>query len=94
MDFHSFVIKMRRKQNYELINIGNMYEKHVWFDMPSTRTVSEKGEKTTLVKTTGHEKSLFTVVLACMADVTRLKPMIVFKRKINYNKSGHVEDGG
>ena len=72
---------MRRKQNYELINIGNMDETPVWFDMPSARTVSEKGEKIILVKTTGNEKYRFTVVLACMADGTRLKPMIVFKRK-------------
>ena len=36
--------------------------------MPSARTANEKGAKTVLVNTTGHEKSTFTVVLACMAD--------------------------
>ncbi|KAK2552033.1 hypothetical protein P5673_027055 [Acropora cervicornis] len=30
----SFVIKGRRKDNYELVNIGNMDETPVWFDMP------------------------------------------------------------
>ena len=39
------------------------------------------GAKTVLVKTTGHEKSRFTIVLACIADGTKLKPMVFFKRK-------------
>ena len=51
------------------------------FDMPPNRTVNSKGSKTVLIKTTGHEKTRFTVVLACMADGTKLKPMVVFKRK-------------
>ena len=33
------------------------------------------------VKTTRHEKSKFAVVLGCMADGTKLKSMVVFKRK-------------
>ena len=66
--FHSFVIKSRRKENYELVHIGKREETPVWFDMPSARTANEKGAKTVLVNTTGHEKSTFTVVLACMAD--------------------------
>ena len=37
--------------------------------------------KTVLLKTTGHEKTHFTVVLACLADGTKLKPMAIFKRK-------------
>ena len=80
-NFHSFVIKSRRKENYELVHTGNMDETPVWFDMPSARTVNAKGEKTVLVNTTGHEKSRFTVVLACLADGTKLKPMVIFKRK-------------
>jgi len=51
------------------------------FDLPSNSTVNKKGEKTILVKTTGHEKTHFTVALACMADGTKLKPLIIFKRK-------------
>ena len=38
-NFHSFVIKSRRKGNYELVHIGNMDETPVWFDMPSAKTV-------------------------------------------------------
>ena len=46
-----------------------MDEMPVWFDMPSARTVNAKGAKTVLVHTTGHEKSRFTVVLACHGDL-------------------------
>ena len=81
VNFHRFVLNCRKKANYELVNIGNMDETPVWFDMPSTRTVNARGEKTVSVTTTGHEKSCFTVVLSCLADGTKLKPMIIFKRK-------------
>ena len=50
-------------------------------DMPPSRTVNPASEKTVLIKTTGNEKNHFTVVLACLADDTKLKPMIIFKRK-------------
>ena len=40
-----------------------------------------KGAKTVAVKTTGHEKTHFTVVLVCCADGTKLPCMIIFKRK-------------
>ena len=58
-----------------------MDETPMTFDIPGNRTVHSKGEKTVLVKTTGHEKTHFTVVLACMADGTKLRPMVIFKRK-------------
>ena len=53
-----------------------MDEMPVWLDMPSTRTVATRGEKTVTISTTGHEKSCFTVVLSCLADGTKLKPMV------------------
>lgn len=40
VDFHCFVLNSRKKGNYELVNIGNMDETTVWFDMPSVRTVN------------------------------------------------------
>lgn len=73
VDFHRFVLNSRKKGNYELVNIGNMDE------MPSARTVATRGEKTVTISTTGHEKSCFTVVLSCLADGTKLKPMVIFK---------------
>ena len=81
VDFYRFLINSRKKANYELVNIGNMDETPVWFDMPSARTVNPRGEKNVSITTTGHEKSRFTVVLSCLADGTKLKPMIIFKRK-------------
>ena len=51
------------------------------FDMPSNQTLHQKGDKTVLIKTTGHEKTHFTVVLCCTADGAKLPPMIIFKRK-------------
>ena len=58
-----------------------MDETPMTFDIPGNRTVHSSGAKTVLVKTTGHEKTHFTVVLACMAGGTKLKPTVIFKRK-------------
>lgn len=49
--------------------------------LPSNRIVDPKGAKTINIKTCGAEKSHFMVVLACLADGTKLKPMVIFKRK-------------
>lgn len=70
-----------QEDGYDLSQIGNMDETPVTFDMPGNRTVNASGSKTVLLKTTGHEKTRFTVVLGCMADGTKLKPLIIFKRK-------------
>lgn len=51
------------------------------FDMPPSRMINPAGGKSILIKTTGNGKSYFTVVLACLADGTKLKLMIIFKRK-------------
>ena len=72
---------MRKKNKYSLQQIGNMDETPMNFDMPPSRTVNTAGEKSILIKTTGNEKNHFTVVLACLANGTKLKPKIMFKRK-------------
>lgn len=46
------------------------------FDLSSNWTAHFKGEKTVSVKTTGAKKSYMTVVLSCMDDGTKLKPMV------------------
>ena len=58
-----------------------MDETPMCFDMPGAQTIDTKGKKTVFVRTTGHEKTHFTVVLSCLADGTKLRPMIIFKRK-------------
>ena len=81
--FQSFVTRERRSKNNSLVNTGNMDKTPVWFDMPTSKTVNSIGAKTVLLKTTAHEKTCFTVVLACLADGTKLKPMVIFKCKDN-----------
>ena len=58
-----------------------MDESPIQFDMPSNRTVSTIGEKTVKIRTTGNEKNRLTVVLACAGDGSKLKPLVIFKRK-------------
>lgn len=78
----SFIVKIRklRHQNqYPLATIGNMDETPLWMDMPGETTVSRAGERTITVRTTGHDKGRFTVVISAMADGRKLKPYVVFK---------------
>ena len=79
--FHTFVINLRKQNNFELSQIGNMDETPMTFDLPASRTIDTKGKHTIQIRTTGHEKTHFTAVLSCMADGTKLKPMVIFKRK-------------
>ncbi|XP_059360635.1 uncharacterized protein LOC132098591 [Carassius carassius] len=72
-----------------------MDETAVWFDMVGSTTVDARGARSVPLKTTGHEKSRLTVVLAAKADGTKLKPYIVFKGgtkegKLMQNISGVV----
>jgi hypothetical protein len=71
--FQRFVIDLRKEHDFELRTIGNIDETPMFFDMPGSRTV--KGSKTVSVKTSGSEKSHFTVILSCLAGGTKLKPV-------------------
>lgn len=51
------------------------------FDAPCSRTVDTTGAESVPVSTTGHEKTGFTVVLACSESGKKLKLMVIFKRK-------------
>uniref|UniRef100_A0A146PAS9 Tigger transposable element-derived protein 7 n=1 Tax=Fundulus heteroclitus TaxID=8078 RepID=A0A146PAS9_FUNHE len=62
-------------------HITNMDEVPLTFDIPVNRTVDKTGARTVNVRTTGNEKSSFTVVLACQANGNKLPPMVIFKRK-------------
>ena len=79
--FQRFVIKKRKEFDFLLCNIENMDETAVFFDLHANRTVDERGTKTVNVRTTGHEKTHFTTVLAYMAEGTKLAPMVIFGRK-------------
>lgn len=58
-----------------------MDETPVSFDLPTNTTVDELGARSVSIRTTGHERTNFTVVLTCMADGTKLPPLIIFKLK-------------
>ena len=76
------------------------------FDMLGNKTVDFKGARTVNVKSTGHERTRFTVVLACMADGTKLKPMVIFKCKrkpkitfppgvlVHFHEKGWMDENG
>ena len=55
-----------------------MNETAVWREMISNTTVTDKGAKSVVLKTTGHEKSKVTVTLTTKANGDKLKPYIVF----------------
>ena len=58
-----------------------MNETPVSFDLLSNTTIDELGTRTVSIRITGHERTNFTVVLTCMADGTKLPPLIIFKLK-------------
>jgi hypothetical protein len=80
-EFLAYVLYRRIEYNYPLTFIGNMDETPMTFDLPSNTTIDELGAHSISIRTTGHEKSNFTVVLTCMADGTKLPPLVIFKLK-------------
>ena len=81
IEFHKYAINMRKKLCFEIGQLGNMNEVPLTFDVPLNKTVDVKGAKTIMIKTSGNEKTHYTVVLVCSADVTKLPPLSIFKRK-------------
>src|SRR4051812_21247549 len=78
-EFLSYVLFCRREHNYPLSLIANMDETPMSFNLPNNTTVEQSGARTVSILSTGHERSNFTVVLSCMADGTKLPPVIIFK---------------
>ena len=81
VEFHKYVINMRKKLCFEIGQLGNMDEVPLMFDVPSNKQWMLK-VKTTMIKTFGNEKTCYTVVLVCCADGTKLPPLLIFKRKM------------
>ena len=78
----SFIMKTRKLlvlNGYSLSAIGNMDETPLWLDMPGETTITRRGERTVCIRTTGHDKMRFTVILSATADGKKLKPFVVFK---------------
>ncbi|CAG8654302.1 6096_t:CDS:2, partial [Diversispora eburnea] len=78
-EFLNFILYHSIQHDYLLKLIGNMDETPLTFDISSNMTVEETGSRTVSICTIGHEKSNFTVVLSCIADGTKLPPLIIFK---------------
>lgn len=79
-NFHKFVEKKIQENSIGPDDIINMDEVPLTFDLPLTRTVNKTGASSVLLKTTGHERTHFTCVLACTASGQKLPPMVIFKR--------------
>ena len=80
----SYILHLRKLQvahKYQVADVIAMDETACWFDMPSDTTVDVTGARSVPLKTTGHEKDHYTVVLSARADGTKLKPYVVFKGK-------------
>ena len=81
MDFIVRLRKLQISQGFTNDAIFAIDETACWMDMPADTTVEVRGSRSVSVKTTGHEKNHFTVVLTAKADGTKLKPFLVFKGK-------------
>ena len=73
-----YVRQLKQRNNYDLDCIIAIDETAVWHEMISNATVTDKGAKSVVLKTTGHEKSKVTVTLAAKGNGDKLKPYIVF----------------
>ena len=80
-NFLAFILYRRIQYDYPLQYIGNMDETPVTFDLPYPTTLDHRGTSTVNIQTTSHEKSNFTVILACMTDGTKLPAVCIFKLK-------------
>lgn len=94
VDFHSFIIRLRRQKNFILSQIGNADQTPLCFDMPRNTTVEEKGARSVIIRTSGAEKQRCTVMLAVTADGRKLPPYVILKRKTlpkgNFPRGVHV----
>ena len=72
---------LRRSHSYQAHEIAAMDKTGLWLDMLGRTTLEEKGKRTVCLKTTGHEKDHFTVVLATRADGSKIHPMVILKGK-------------
>ena len=80
----SYIIQirhLRKTRQYSARNIEAMDETGLWLDMPGRRTLNERGARTVAIKTMGHEKDRFMVVLAARADGSKMHPMVIFRGK-------------
>ena len=66
-----------------------MDETAIWAGMPGNTTVEKIGA--TSVLHAGHEKEHITVCLSALASGEKLKPFVVFKRKLFPNELHNIQ---
>ena len=79
-----YIIHLKRLQRYHKYDTNSTFamdETACWFEMLSDTTISLVGECSVPVKTTGHEKDHYTVILTARASGTKMKPYVAFKGK-------------
>ena len=75
----SYILHLRNLQlnhQYQDISTFAMDETACWMDMPSDTTIDATGSRSVPIKTTGHDKDHYTVILTARADGTKLKPYV------------------
>lgn len=80
----SFITHLRsiqRHREFPQSCIFAMDETACWMDMPSDTTIHKTGARSVSLKTSGHEKDHYTVILTARADGFKSKPYVVFKGK-------------
>ena len=78
-NFRQCVSQRKDELSIQADRVFSIDEVPMSFDAPYSRTVDTTGAESIPVSTTGHEKTGFTVVLACSESGKKLKPMVIFK---------------
>lgn len=60
-------------------SVASMDEVPIYFDMTSNKTYEVQGAQNVMVRSSGHEKTRFTVMLCAFANGNKVKPTIIFK---------------
>ncbi|KAM8924010.1 LOW QUALITY PROTEIN: uncharacterized protein RCH25_008770 [Pelodytes ibericus] len=79
--FQHLVTELTMKHEYALCQMCSADQTTVYFDTPSHITMDNIAEKFTSMKPTATEKARITVMLAVLADGTKLPPYVVLKRR-------------
>jgi hypothetical protein len=69
LQLQKFIIAARKKC-FGPWEIGSMDELPLTFNVPSNKTEGIKGGKSIMIKTSGHQKIHYNVVLVCCTDGT------------------------
>lgn len=81
MSYQRYVIDLRKKHDYLISQMGNADQSPVYFEMPLDTTLQKTGSKSVSILTGGNTKLRCTVMLCALADGTKLRPYVIFKRK-------------